>query len=80
MDGRGTGFKGRAYRAAVNEHLGYYEARDVIAAGRWLAKLPFVDSKRMAIWGWSYGGYLTAKVIEANSGVYSVGMAVAPVM
>lgn len=33
----------------------------------------------MGIWGWSYGGFLTAKVIEAASGVFGLGMSVAPV-
>lgn len=46
---------------------------------RWAASQPFIDGKRIGIWGWSYGGYLTSKVIETNSGVFALGMAVAPV-
>jgi dipeptidyl aminopeptidase/acylaminoacyl peptidase len=57
VDGRGTGFKGRAYRACVSKQLGKLEVEDQIFAARYLGGLSFVDEKRIAIWGWSYGGY-----------------------
>lgn len=79
VDGRGTGFKGRKYRAVVSKHLGKYEVQDQITAARYLASLPFVDEKRIAIWGWSYGGYMAAKVVEANPPEIALGMSVAPV-
>jgi dipeptidyl aminopeptidase B len=79
VDGRGTGFKGRVFRSAVSKQLGYYEAQDQITAARWAATLPFVDPKRIGIWGWSYGGFLSSKVVEANSGIIALGVAVAPV-
>ncbi|KAK4510874.1 uncharacterized protein ATC70_005309 [Mucor velutinosus] len=79
VDGRGTGFKGRKYRVGVRGRLGELEVIDQVNAGRHWAKLDYVDEYRMAIWGWSYGGYMTTKVIEANDGVFSTGMAVAPV-
>ncbi|KAI8887317.1 hypothetical protein K501DRAFT_175779, partial [Backusella circina FSU 941] len=41
--------------------------------------LEYVDPSRIAIWGWSYGGYMTTKVVEANSGLFAAGLAVAPV-
>lgn len=79
VDGRGTGFKGRAYRTCVASHLGMYEIQDQIEAAKYMAKLEYVDSKRIGIWGWSYGGYVTSKVVEADSRVFSLAMAVAPV-
>ncbi|GAA5872183.1 hypothetical protein JCM8547_003828 [Rhodosporidiobolus lusitaniae] len=79
LDGRGTGFKGRKFRTGVRGNLGALEAQDVIEAARVWAKKAYVDEKRIGIWGWSYGGFLTTKVIEANSSVFSLGMAVAPV-
>lgn len=79
VDGRGTGYKGRAFRACVNRQLGSVEVEDQIAAGKWAAALPFVDATRIGIWGWSYGGYMAAKVLEADSGVFSMAMSVAPV-
>ncbi|KAJ3226629.1 hypothetical protein HK099_004510 [Clydaea vesicula] len=79
VDGRGTGFKGRKFRTCVSKHLGKYEVDDQIAAAKWLSKLDFIDSERIALWGWSYGGYMASKVLEANSGFFALTMAVAPV-
>ncbi|KAI9094390.1 dipeptidyl peptidase IV N-terminal region-domain-containing protein [Phlyctochytrium arcticum] len=79
VDGRGTGYMGRAYRSSVAGHLGSVEVEDQIAAARWLAQLPYVDKNRIAIWGWSFGGYMSSKVVEADSGLFSAAMAVAPV-
>ncbi|RKP04481.1 dipeptidyl peptidase IV N-terminal region-domain-containing protein, partial [Thamnocephalis sphaerospora] len=79
VDGRGTGFKGRPFRVVVRKRLGQLEAIDQINAARHWSTLPYVDPSRLVIWGWSYGGYMAAKVIEANSGVFSGGMSVAPV-
>ncbi|CAI2164023.1 5806_t:CDS:10 [Funneliformis geosporum] len=79
VDTRGTGFQGRSFRCVVRGRLGEIESEDIINAGRHWAGLPYVDSNRMAIWGWSFGGFLTTKIIESDSGVFQVGMAVAPV-
>ncbi|GAA5898899.1 hypothetical protein JCM5296_004413 [Sporobolomyces johnsonii] len=79
VDPRGTGFKGRGHRMPVRNRLGELETADVIEAARQWAELPYIDEKRVGIWGWSYGGFLTSKVIEANSSVFQLGMAVAPV-
>ncbi|KAI8583529.1 hypothetical protein K450DRAFT_221602 [Umbelopsis ramanniana AG] len=78
-DGRGTGFRGRKYRVGVRGRLGELETIDQVNAGRHWASLDYVDPTRLAIWGWSYGGFMTSKVVEADDGVFSVGMAVAPV-
>ena len=79
VDGRGTGFKGRALRNPVRDNLGYWEAVDQIAAAAEIGRRNYVDNKRIGIWGWSYGGYLTLKTLEAGSGLFSLGIAVAPV-
>jgi dipeptidyl aminopeptidase len=79
VDNRGTGFKGRPFRIAVRRQLGTLETIDQINAGRYWSQLSYVDPKRIVIWGWSYGGYMAAKVIEANSSIFSGGMSVAPV-
>lgn len=79
VDGRGTGYKGRKYRSSISKQLGVLEPADQAAAARHLQKKQYVNPQRMAIWGWSYGGYTTAKAIERHSDVFRVGMAVAPV-
>jgi len=79
VDNRGTGYKGRAFRATVASNLGDLEAQDQIWAAKQLAKNKWVDSSKIGIWGWSYGGYLTAKVVEKNDPIISLGIATAPV-
>ena len=79
VDGRGTGFKGRKLRNPVTDDLGHWEVVDQIAAAREMVKRVYVDRTRIGIWGWSYGGYMTCKTLEADSGIFTLGMAVAPV-
>ncbi|KAL2105758.1 hypothetical protein VUR80DRAFT_7789 [Thermomyces stellatus] len=80
VDGRGTGYIGREARVVIRGHLGRYESRDQIAAGRHWASQPYVDASRLAIWGWSFGGFNTLKTLEADAGeTFSYGVAVAPV-
>ena len=80
VDNRGTGYIGRAARTIVRGNIGYYEAYDQIQTAKHFAARDYVDETRMAIWGWSYGGYLTLKTIEQDAGqTFSYGMAVAPV-
>ncbi|KAJ3348478.1 hypothetical protein HDU83_001300 [Entophlyctis luteolus] len=79
VDARGTCCKGRQFRSVVSEHLGLAEAADVVEAAEYLVGLGFVDPERIAVWGWSFGGFLASKVIELNSGVVTTGIAVAPV-
>lgn len=80
LDNRGTGFIGRKARTIVRGNLGRVEATDQIAAAKQWAAKSYVDADRMAIWGWSYGGFMTLKVLEMDAGkTFRYGMAVAPV-
>ncbi|BFZ62264.1 hypothetical protein YB2330_003352 [Saitoella coloradoensis] len=79
VDGRGTGFMGRKNRVGIRGQLGALEAKDQIEAGKQWAEKKYVDETKMAIWGWSFGAFLTLKVLEQGSGVFQYGMAVAPV-
>ena len=78
VDGRGTNFKGRKFMTQVAKNLGHFEAIDQISAVKYLSKLPYIDPTNIGIWGWSYGGYLTAKVIELSN-LFKLGISVAPV-
>jgi dipeptidyl aminopeptidase/acylaminoacyl peptidase len=72
----GVGY-GRGFREAENRGWnGASEYRDVVAAGRWLAKRPDVDPSRIGIWGGSYGGLLTAQALARNSDLFAAGVAV----
>ncbi|KAI4144703.1 MAG: hypothetical protein L6R39_004073 [Caloplaca ligustica] len=80
LDGRGTGFIGRAARTNIRGHIGVHEAEDQIAAAKIWAEKEYVDAEKMAIWGWSYGGFMTLKTLELDAGrTFKYGMAVAPV-
>ncbi|KAG6940040.1 dipeptidyl peptidase 4 [Chelydra serpentina] len=79
FDGRGSGYQGDEIMHAVNRRLGTYEVEDQISAARKFSEMSFVDESRIAIWGWSYGGYVTSMVLGSKSGVFKCGIAVAPV-
>ncbi len=79
VDNRGTGARGRDFKKATQLQLGRYETEDQIAAARYLATLPYVDSSRIGIWGWSFGGYLSTSCILKGADVFKSAIAVAPV-
>jgi len=79
VDNRGTGARGRAWRKIVYRQMGVIETRDQAAAARAIGRLPFVDSTRIGIWGWSYGGFMTLNCILQFPDVYRTAFAVAPV-
>ncbi|KAF8451224.1 dipeptidyl peptidase IV N-terminal region-domain-containing protein [Terfezia claveryi] len=81
IDNRGTGYKGRAFRVPITRQLGKLETQDQIFAAKEWAKKDYIDEKHIVIWGWSYGGYLASKVIEANTeaNIFSRGLITAPV-
>jgi dipeptidyl-peptidase-4 len=79
VDNRGSGSRGRTFRSLVTKQLGRLEAEDQVFAAREIAKIPWVDAERIGIWGWSYGGYLTAKTLETDSEAFSFGISTAPV-
>ncbi len=79
VDPRGTGARGEEFRKMTYMQLGKYESDDQVSAARYLATLPFVDKDRIAIWGWSYGGFMAALCMEKGAGVFRAGISVAPV-
>ncbi|KAK3190562.1 dipeptidylpeptidase [Lecanicillium sp. MT-2017a] len=80
VDNRGTGFKGRKFRSAVTRQLGTLEPLDQIWALEQLASQhSYIDTNKVGMWGWSYGGYLTAKTVEQDSGAFTFGLITAPV-
>lgn len=79
VDGRGTGSRGEAFKKVTYLQLGKYESDDQIAVARQLANMSFVDRNRIGIWGWSYGGYMSAICLMKGHEVFSTAISVAPV-
>jgi dipeptidyl-peptidase-4 len=80
IDNRGSDNRGRAFQDQIYRAMGTVEADDQAAAARWLQKQSYVDPKRIATYGWSYGGYMTLKMLEkAPKGLYAAGIVGAPV-
>lgn len=79
VDPRGTGARGEGFRKATYMQLGKYESYDQIEAAKYLGSLPYVDKNNIAIWGWSYGGFMTLLSMEKGGDIFKAGIAVAPV-
>ncbi len=79
IDPRGTGGRGESFKKITYKQLGKYELEDHLAAGRYLGSLDYIDETRMGIWGWSYGGYMSALAMTKGAGVFKIGIAVSPV-
>jgi dipeptidyl-peptidase 4 len=70
---------GRRWRKAVYGQLGVVETRDQATAARTLGERPYVDSGRIGIWGWSYGGFMSLNVLFRHPDLYRTGVVVSPV-
>ena len=79
VDGRGTATRGDAFKKVIYQQMGKYEAIDQISAANWLKKQPYVDGDRIGIWGWSFGGYLSALSLFRGDGAFKMAISVAPV-
>jgi len=79
VDGRGTGRRGADFKKQTYKQLGVMESQDQVAAAKYLGSLPEFDAERIAIWGWSYGGYTTLMSMSEGTPVFKCGVAVAPV-
>ena len=77
VDGRGTGGRGRDFEQCTYLKLGQLESRDQAEAAVYLGTLPYVDSKRIGIWGWSFGGFNTLMSMSEGRGLFAAGVAVA---
>lgn len=79
VDGRGTGARGEEFKKMTYLNLGEQETKDQISANQYLGSLPFIDSKRIGIFGWSYGGYMSTLCMTVGANYFKAGIAVAPV-
>lgn len=79
VDPRGTGARGEEFRKVTYMQLGKYESDDHIEAAKYLGNLPFVDKNKIGMWGWSYGGFMTALTMGKGGDLFRAGISVAPV-
>lgn len=82
IDPRGTQGQGWKFKTYARRNIGYYEPRDILTVVSEYISVnkAFIDKTRTAMWGWSYGAFVTLKVLELDSGkTIRYGMAVAPV-
>ncbi|MEI6681318.1 MAG: DPP IV N-terminal domain-containing protein [Bacteroidota bacterium] len=79
LDNRGTSNRGLEFEQAVFRNLGNKEVSDQMAGVRYLKSLPFVDSTRIGINGWSYGGFMTLSMFLKSPGTFKVAVCGGPV-
>ena len=77
VDGRGTGARGADFEKCTYLKLGDLESKDQVEAALYLGSLPYVDKDRIAIWGWSFGGFNTLMSMSEGRPVFRAGVAVA---
>lgn len=79
VDNRGTPNRGTAFESAIYRKLGFPEVDDQMAALNWLKAQPFVDPARVAVYGWSYGGYMVQRLMTEHPEAFAAGVSGAPV-
>jgi len=79
LDNRGMERRGRKFSDVIYRTLGVAEVEDQLAGVKWLKSQPWVDGKRIGVFGWSYGGYMTTMMLAKGSKELAGGVAVAPV-
>jgi dipeptidyl-peptidase-4 len=79
LDNRGSAFRGTAFQAPIHRKMGDVEVTDQVQGAQWLGSQSFVDPKRIGVWGWSYGGYMTLNLMFKAPDVFRAGVSGAPV-
>ncbi len=79
LDNRGSWGRGHAFETPIYHQFGKIELEDQLAGVKYLKSLPWVDSSRIGIWGWSYGGTMTLEALFNAPDVFKAGAAIAPV-
>ena len=78
LDNRGTSNRGLKFEAPIYKDMGGPEVQDQLVGERYLASLPFVDPKRVGVMGWSYGGFMTIRLLTAPDSPFKAGAAGGP--
>ncbi len=79
VDNRGSANRGFEFESVIHRKLGIHEMDDQIKGVEYLKSLPYVDGNRLAVHGWSYGGFMTTSLMLRHPGVFTTGIAGGPV-
>ncbi|MDR2384929.1 MAG: S9 family peptidase [Tannerella sp.] len=80
LDNRGSANRGFFFESVIHRHLGDFEMADQMKGVEFLKTLPFVDSERIGVFGWSYGGFMTTNLMLTFPDVFKAGVAGGPVI
>ena len=80
VDGRGSAHRGFEFESAIFRNLGQLEMKDQLAGVEFLKTLPYIDAERIAVHGWSYGGFMTTSLLTNYPAAFSCGVAGGPVI
>ncbi|MDR2775482.1 MAG: S9 family peptidase [Tannerella sp.] len=80
LDNRGSANRGFEFESVIHRHLGEVETADQMKGVEFLKSLPYVDSERIGIHGWSYGGFMTVGLMLTCPDIFKAGVAGGPVM
>lgn len=80
LDNRGTNYRGFEFESCIHRHLGDFEVEDQMCGVDYLKSLKYVDTERLSIDGWSYGGFMTLSMFLRNPGVFNRASCGGPVI
>lgn len=79
LDNRGSSERGFAFESGIHRQLGTLEIQDQMSGVNYLKSLPYVDANRLAVHGWSFGGFMTTSLMLREANTFKVGVAGGPV-
>lgn len=79
LDNRGSANRGFEFESIIHKNLGTNEMNDQLEGVKYLKSLKYVDTKRLAVHGWSFGGFMTNSLMLRHPGVFTTGVAGGPV-
>ena len=79
VDNRGSAERGVAFESQIHRQLGVVEMEDQLSGVEYLKSLPYVDGDRIAVHGWSFGGFMTTSLMLRSPGTFTTGVAGGPV-
>lgn len=80
VDSRGSMFRGKEFEQSTFRHLGNAEMADQLKGVEYLKTLSYVDTNRIGVHGWSFGGFMTTSLMSRNNKIFKVGVAGGPVI